>query len=104
MPRDQFAEFLADIVRAIKPDGRGVTVVGDYAQGWIRRLRLGSGPPSVTPFAEGAGPLDLQVAPNGNVAYTAAEALSSNGRVAEIRYCPVNCGPVARLSAVACLR
>jgi glucose/arabinose dehydrogenase len=76
----------------------GDYLVGDYAQGWIKRLELGSEPPVVKEFAGGAGPLDLQVTPAGNVAYAAAEGLSFDGRVAEIRHCPVNCGPVARFS------
>jgi glucose/arabinose dehydrogenase/PKD repeat protein len=78
----------------------GEIFYGDWAHGFIRRVRFGESGPVAQDFLWGAEVLDLQIAPNGNLAYVdAAKWEDGAGLVAEIAYCPANCAPLARAEA-----
>jgi glucose/arabinose dehydrogenase/PKD repeat protein len=75
---------------------RGDVFFADYAEGFIRRLKLGGSGEviSVAPFASGWLGVDLQATPGGDLAYP-----DFDGAIKEIEYTPGNASPTAVLRA-----
>jgi glucose/arabinose dehydrogenase/PKD repeat protein len=88
---------------AYPPEYRGDIFVGDYAQGFIRRLKLTAGDQlaSVPGFATNLfGFVDLELAPNGNLTYVLfGDGSAGTGEVRQLRFASSNRSPVASASA-----
>ena len=81
---------------------RGDVFAADFAQGWIKRLKLDSSDrvTSVQPFASWpagqAAAVDIQQLPNGDIAYLDIGYAGNDTGIRAFRYAPGNASPIAR--------
>jgi glucose/arabinose dehydrogenase len=83
-------------------DYDGDVFVGDYSQGFVKRLRFdqNGAVTSVTGFATGWVGVDLELAPDGNLVYVDfTDGSEGTGRVVKVSYDPSNLAPVANATA-----
>jgi glucose/arabinose dehydrogenase len=81
---------------------RDTIFFGDYAQGFIKRLRIGTNGAvaGVEDFATGWTGTDLEAGPNGNLVYAAfGDGSVGTGAITEVTYSSGNRSPVANASA-----
>ncbi|HEX6651439.1 MAG TPA: PQQ-dependent sugar dehydrogenase, partial [Thermoleophilaceae bacterium] len=84
------------------PGYRDAIFFGDYAQGFIKKLRLNpdGSVAGVDSFATGWTGTDLEEAPNGDVVYAAfVDGSPGTGSIQRIVYSPGNSSPVAHAAA-----
>jgi glucose/arabinose dehydrogenase/PKD repeat protein len=85
------------------PSGyRDTIFFGDYAAGFLKRLRIGTdgGVAAVESFATGWTGTDIEAAPNGDVTFVSfGDGSPGTGAVKRIAYSPGNGTPTARASA-----
>ena len=85
------------------PDYQGDIIVGDYVQGWLKRITVDASDQvtAVTTFASSGwdGGVDLQLAPNGDLAALDIGLAGTPSGLRRILYSPNNSPPLAVASA-----
>lgn len=80
---------------AYPPNFVGAYFFGDYAQGFIKRLKLTKKGKRVQLIALGVTPVDFGIAPDGNLAFVDYR----RGSIRELVYTPANKAPVPQIAA-----